>query len=147
LTFPKESGASVLGSKVFLKSSAKSYLRRNKQLRSTYYRTCHRFGFIAGLLSVGNVIRTEIERSQAHAWSNFSSPVHLRFRPSDKLFFMYIGSQANAGAAIRGVENSVRASFYVTLFGSYIGNIFGHLSGLLKVNASTDCMEGLLQNL
>ncbi|SEF99590.1 hypothetical protein SAMN05216403_12039 [Nitrosospira multiformis ATCC 25196] len=56
-------------------------------------------------------------------------------------------SQATAGTAIRGVENSVRASFYVALFGSYIGNTFGYLSELLEVNASTDCVDGALRNL
>ena len=95
-------------------------------------RHAQRLGFIAGLLSAGNAIRAEVERSQAHARSSFSSPVHLRFGPSDKLFFVDIGRYAAAGAAIRGVENSVRTSFYVAVFSSYIGNIFSHLSGSLK---------------
>jgi hypothetical protein len=89
-------------------------------------------GFIVELLSAENVIRAEIEWSQTHARSNFGSPVHFRFRPSDKLFFMDIGRYATAGTAIRGVEDSVRTSFYVALFGSYIGNIFSHLSDSSK---------------
>jgi hypothetical protein len=71
----KQGGVSDLDSEIFLKSSAKNYLRRNKHrlFEATYRWLANRFV----LLSTRNVIRTEVEWSQAYARSNFSCPVHL----------------------------------------------------------------------